>query len=197
MNQLSQIYYNLNDYLFPIINTDFGKLTKKMKEFLQILEVVKPTRFLENIDPNKGFGLPQADREKILRAFILKAVYNFPTTKLLIETLQTNATLRVLCGWDFSDEVPSEATFSRGFSTFSKESIADVIHATIIKENYFDKLVGHSCIDSTAIQGREKAHIQQWEKIVINLPKNRKNVGEKARLKKNYVNQKKLDCNNK
>ena len=55
-----------------------GKLTKKMKEFLQILEVVKPARFLENIDPNKGFGRPQADREKILRAFILKAVYTFP-----------------------------------------------------------------------------------------------------------------------
>ena len=171
---------------FQILNADFGKLTEKMKEFLRILEVVRPARFLENLDPNKGFGLPQANREKILRAFILKTVYNYPTTKSLLENLKTNSVLRVLCGWDFVDEVPSEATFSQVFRTFSKEFIPETIHASIIKENYSDKLVGHSCIDSTAIQGREKAHIQQWKKMVINLQKNRKNVGEKARQKKNY-----------
>ena len=77
MNKLLQIYYTLNDCLFLILNVDLGELTEKMKDFLRILEVVRPAWFLENIDINKGFGCPQADREKILRTFILKAVYNF------------------------------------------------------------------------------------------------------------------------
>ena len=71
MNKLLQIYYTLNDCLFLILNVDLEELTKKIKDFLRILEVVRPAWFLENIDINKGFGRPQADREKILRAFIL------------------------------------------------------------------------------------------------------------------------------
>ena len=95
MNQLSQLYYTLNNYLFPILNMDFVQLTDKMKEVLRIIEVVKPAVFLENIDKNKGFGHPQPGREKILRAFTLKAVYNYSTTKSLIKNLKTNGSLRV------------------------------------------------------------------------------------------------------
>lgn len=187
MNKLSQIYYTLNDCLFPILNVDLGELTEKMKDFLRILEVVRPARFLENIDIKKGFGRPQADREKILRAFILKAVYNYSTTKALIENLKTNSILRVLCGWNFADEVPSEATFSRVFATFSKEFIPEAIHASIIKENYTDKIVGHSSIDSTAILGREKAHVQQWEKADKQPKKEKKKRGRKSKAEKELL----------
>ena len=65
------------------------------------------------------------DREKIFRAFLLKSVYDFPTTKLLIENLKTNPVLRRLCGWEYSRAVPSEATFSRAFSEFASEQILE------------------------------------------------------------------------
>ena len=45
MNQLSQLYYTLNDFLFPILNMDFVQLTDKMKEVSRIIEVVKPAFF--------------------------------------------------------------------------------------------------------------------------------------------------------
>ncbi len=105
-------------------------------------------------------GFEQAsmkDREKMLRAFFLKAIYDLPTTKVLIENLKTNPSWRRLCGWEYRGQVPSEATFSRAFGVFAEEKLVDAMHAVIVKENYTDKLVGHSSIDSTAIFGREKA----------------------------------------
>ena len=140
MNRLSDIYYTTESYLFPMVEEEIGEITGKMKEFLRILEVVRPSRFLTNALRWCGLGRPMKDREKIFRAFLVKSVYDFPTTKLLIENLKTNPGLRRLCGWEYSGAVPSEA-----------------VHSCIIKENYFEKLVGHSSIDSTAINSREKS----------------------------------------
>ena len=111
MNRLSDIYYTTESYLFPMVEEGIGEITGKMKEFLRILEVVRPSRFLTNALRWCGLGRPMKDREKIFRAFLVKSVYDFPTTKLLIENLKTNPGLRRLCGWEYSGAVPSEATF--------------------------------------------------------------------------------------
>jgi len=107
--------YTTESYLFPMVEEEIGEITGKMKEFLRILEVVRPSRFLTNALRWCGLGHPMKDREKIFRAFLVKSVYDFPTTKLLIENLKTNPGLRRLCGWEYSGAVPSEATFSRAF----------------------------------------------------------------------------------
>jgi len=46
-----------------------------------------------------GVGCPQGTGW-IVHAFIAKAVYQFPTTKALLEALQARPTLRRLCGWE-------------------------------------------------------------------------------------------------
>ena len=102
-------------------------------------------------------GTPMQDRENIFRAFLVKSVYDFPTTKSLIENLRTNPSLHRLCGWEYRGAVPSEATFFRAFSEFATEQILEEVHRCIIKESYQEKLVGHSSIDSTAISSREKS----------------------------------------
>ena len=48
MNRLSDIYYTTESYLFPMVEEGIGEITGKMKEFLRILEVVRPSRFLTN-----------------------------------------------------------------------------------------------------------------------------------------------------
>ena len=116
----------------------------------------------------------------MLRAFFLKAVYDFPTTKALIENLKTNPSLRRLCGWESRCEVPSEATFSRAFKVFAEEKVPDAVHAMIVKENYTGKLVGHASIDSTAIVGREKACRKNTPKIKLKKKRGRKSKAEKA-----------------
>ena len=64
--------------------------------------------------------------------------------------------LRRLCGWSRAGEVPSEATFSRAFSTFADSALPSRLHEALIDETLRDHLVGHVWRDSTAIGGREK-----------------------------------------
>ena len=182
MNRLSDIYYTTESYLFPMVEEEIGEITGKMKEFLRILEVVRPSRFLTNALRWCGLGRPMKDREKIFRAFLVKSVYDFPTTKLLIENLKTNPVLRRLCGWEYSGAVPSEATFSRAFSEFATEQILEEVHRCIIKENYEEKLVGHSSIDSTAISSREKFISKKTVPVKVKKKRGRKSKAEKKAL---------------
>lgn len=179
MNDLPKLYFTMEPYLFPMVEEELGELTAKMKEFLRLVEVVRPSRFITSALRRCGLGRPMKDREKMLLALFLKAVYDLPTTKVLIENLKTNPNLRRLCGWEYRGEVPSEATFSRAFKVFAEERVPDAIHAMIVKANYTDKLVGHASIDSTAIVGREKACRKNTPKIKL-----KKNGAAKARRRK-------------
>ena len=123
----------------------------------------------------------------MLRAFFLKSVYDLPTTKGLIENLKTNPSLRRLCGWEYRGEVPSEATFSRAFGIFALEKVCDAIHATVVRENYIDKLVGHASLDSTAIIGREKACRKNTPKLKLKKKRGRKSKAEKAALSEQEI----------
>ena len=122
------------------------------------------------------------DREKIFRAFLVKSVYDFPTTKLLIENLKTNPGLRRLYGWEYSGAVPSEATFSRVLSEFATKQILEEVHSCIIKENYSEKWVGHSSIDSTAISSREKSIQKKTVPVKVKKKRGRKSKAEKEAL---------------
>jgi len=157
MNNLPSIYFNIQSRLFPMVEEEIGEITEKQQEFLRILELVKPSRFIDGALNWCGLGRRLKSRENLLRAFFLKAVYNLPTTKVLIESLIGNSTWRQLCGWEFPSQVPSEATFSRAFKEFAELNLLEKIHGVLVTENYEDKLVGHASMDSTAITGREKA----------------------------------------
>lgn len=157
MNNLSKMYFNIQGRLFPMVEEEIGEISGKLQEFLRIIELLKPSRFIDRTLSWCGIGRRMKSREKMLRAFFLKAVYDLPTTKVLIESLKGNATWRQLCGWEFSSQVPSEATFSRAFSEFAKLNLLDKLHETVVTENYEDKLVGHASTDSTAVIGRERA----------------------------------------
>ena len=58
MNKSSDIYYTTESYLFPMVEEEIGEITGKMKEFLRILEVVRPSSFLTNALRWCGLGLP-------------------------------------------------------------------------------------------------------------------------------------------
>jgi transposase len=166
------------------VEEEIGEITENLQEFLRIIELVKPSRFIDGALSWCGLGRRMKSRESIFRAFVLKSVYDFPTTKVLIENLIGNSTWRQLCGWEYSSQVPSEATFSRAFEELSKLKLLDEMHGAVIKENYKDKLVGHASTDSTAIVGREKACRKNTPKKNHKLKKRgRKSNAELAAMK--------------
>jgi len=183
MNNLSEIYIKIQSRLFPMVEDEIGELSEKQQEFLRIIELVKPSRFIDGVLSWCGLGRRLKSREKMLRAYFLKSVYNFPTSKVLIENLKGNSNWRQLCGWEYPSQVPSEATFSRAFSEFAKLNLLDKMHETVVKENYVEKIVGHASMDSTAINGREKSCRKKTPKKAQKKKRGRKSKAELAAMK--------------
>jgi Transposase DDE domain/Transposase domain (DUF772) len=101
-------------------------------------------------------GRKEVNRQWMARAFLAKAVYDLPTTDLLIEMLKLQPTLRRLCGFARSVDIPSAATFSRAFHEFAQMGLADTVHAALVKEHVGNQVVMHISRDSTEVDAREK-----------------------------------------
>jgi len=151
---LSQTWLNIQSSLFPWLSEELGPLTAKQQELVTTLEVVRIEEFIYS---SRGFpGRPPQDRTAIARAFVAKMVYNMPTTRALLDRLETDIALRRICGWERNNDVPDEWTFSRAFAEFSASRLPERVHTAFIKERYADEIVGHNSRDSTAIEAREK-----------------------------------------
>ncbi len=74
-------------------------------------------------------GRPMKNRCAIARAFVAKAVYNMPTTGILMDRLKSDSRLRRLCGWEKVNAIPSQSTFSRAFAEFADSQLAERVHA--------------------------------------------------------------------
>ena len=151
---LSQTWLNIQSSLFPWLSEELGPLTEKQQELVTTLEMVRIEEFIYS---SRGFpGRPPQDRPAIARAFVAKTIYNMPTTRALLDRLETDSALRRICGWERKNDVPDEWTFSRAFTEFSKSRLPERVHEAFIKKSYAGELVGHNARDSTAIEAREK-----------------------------------------
>ena len=89
-NQLNR-YISIEPDFFQELEGEFGvKITGKLANFLRTVEIVRPNRFMTPEMKWCEVGLKKLDRENFFRAFLLKAEFNRPTTKVLIESLRTN-----------------------------------------------------------------------------------------------------------
>jgi hypothetical protein len=140
--------------LFPWLQAELGPLTDNHKRLITVLEMVRVEVFVAMHDGAPG--RPPEDRQALARAFIAKAVLNLANTRMLIERLQVDATLRRLCGWDRIGGLPSEATFSRSYAEFADCGLPARVQEALIARTLKDHLVGHIARDATAIEAREK-----------------------------------------
>jgi hypothetical protein len=133
---------------------ELGALTEKQKLLVNVLEFAK----LEEHLPYAGRhpGRPLEDRIAIARAFVTKMVYDMTSTRVLLDRLASDPTIRRLCGWERREDVPSEATFSRAFAEFAESRLPERVHQALIEQHLGDQIIGHISRDSTAINAREK-----------------------------------------
>ena len=118
---LSNIWRRLQHDLFPEIEDALGPLSEKHRTLVVVLETVRVEAFLPY--QHGLVGRPLTERAALARAFIAKAVYNLPTTRLLLDLLEGDVRLRRLCGWERRQDVPKEWTFSRAFATFAEQQL--------------------------------------------------------------------------
>jgi transposase len=144
---------NLEQSLFPRLEESMGKLSSKEEKLIKILDFAQIEKFVSSIHITN----PPKDREEMARAFVAKQVYNLQTTRDLIERLKIDRTLRVICGWRYRNDVPSESKFSRVFKEFSGQHIATKAHDLFIEKYLSETLFFYHSIDATAVELREKA----------------------------------------
>ena len=75
--------------LFPEIQDAVGPLLKKYQGFVMVLEIDCPENFIFRTSQRNG--RPLCDRVNLARAFIAKAHWDIPTTRLLVERLKSTA----------------------------------------------------------------------------------------------------------
>ena len=130
-------------------------LTQKLTQLVGILEIVRIEEQVSLAAPKK-MGRKRADRRPLARAFVAKAVYNLPTTQLLIESLHLQPSLRRICGFAQRSDIPSAATFSRAFAEFAQQKLGDSVHAALVQTYVGTQVVMHISRDATEIEAREK-----------------------------------------
>ena len=172
--KLSQWWNSIQGNLFPWLEEELPPLSEKQQQLVTILELVRIEQFLLSFCPGSR-GRPEKSRSTIARAFIAKAVYNIPTTTMLIERLHSDISLRRLCGWQGRYEIPSESVFSRAFAEFASSELPSKVHEALITELYANEIVGHVITDSTVIEARETP-VKKPKKIETEVEKP-KNLG--------------------
>lgn len=153
---LSHYWSKIQGTLFPQLEEELDPLTEKQQQLITILEVVRIEQFIPD---HRGYeGRPPKTRSAIACSFVAKMVYNMTTTRALWDRLHTDKNLRRICGWENTQQIPSEATFSRAMADFAVTQLPQRVHEALIKKTYGDTetIVLHNSRDSTAIEAREK-----------------------------------------
>jgi len=138
------------------------KLNDQQRTFLNMLRCLeKHMNIPERI--YAGTGRKPYPYISFLRCQYAKCFFQISTTSNLIQRLQADSNLRLLCGFK---KIPGKASFSRAFKYLTEGMKLGEALESLAKETFKDKVVYHVCRDSTAIHAREKVKRKKEKKTV-------------------------------
>ena len=153
--RLGRHWNTIQAYLIPGIEDDIGKLSEEQEKFMQICELLINDEMFAKYRWC-GNGRPPHSRVSMFKAYILKAMRNYPYTTTLIATIRESPTIRRLCGWESISGIPHESQFSRAFRDFAEDDAGSKALAACLAENLGRNGVMHGSHDSSEIIAREK-----------------------------------------
>jgi hypothetical protein len=121
----------LQSELFPLLESSLGPLSKQSQLLASVLSLEPLARHVK--ERRAHTGRRPCNRLSLAPAFLAKAIYNLPTTRPLIQRLQSGSQLRRLCGWDTASQVPTESTFSRAFAEFAAAGLPAQVHDALVR----------------------------------------------------------------
>jgi hypothetical protein len=145
---------NIENTLFPEIKETLRleELSSKESKLIRILDFAEIEKNITVVSITNT----KKDREQIARAFVAKSVYNFQTTRDVIDRLRIDRTLRIICGWRYKNDIPSEATFSRAFGELSDLEVAQKTQEKFVSAYLGEKTFFYNATDATKIPLRQK-----------------------------------------
>jgi len=169
----------LQGQLFPILREELGLLSERHQQFARVLSLLQMDG---HVSKRRGRGRPASDRAMMARAFVAKAVFNFPLTRNLLDRLRADPVLRRMCGFETVARIPAEWTFSRAFAEFAKSQFPQRVHAALIERTQAERLVCHISRDSTAIEAREKVQPKAAESKPVRKSRSKKKVTDSKKM---------------
>ncbi|MBR3222581.1 MAG: transposase [Kiritimatiellae bacterium] len=155
MYRLGRHWNTIQAYLIPGIEDDIGELGEDLKRFTQTCELlINDAMFAKH--RWCGNGRPPHSRVSLFKAYILKAMRNYPYTTTLIAAIRESPSIRRLCGWESVSDIPHESQFSRAFRDFAGDDIGSKALAGCLREHLGRNGVMHASHDSSQIVAREK-----------------------------------------
>ena len=146
--------------LFDFLEDEIGELDENQKLFIRIAESID----LKHITMKYrwcGNGRKLVSRIAIFKLFLMKHVWNFPTSKDALAAVRHSPAMRRLCGWESAGDIPSESTISRTFESFAADGIVQKLFNDFVTKVTSNRIIIHRSIDSTEIDVREKAADEQ------------------------------------
>ncbi len=143
----------LQSELFPLLESSLGPLSKQSQLLASVLSLEPLARHVK--ERRAHTGRRPCNRLALATAFLAKAIYNLPTTRHLIQRLQSDSQLRRLCGWDTASQVPTESTFSRAFAEFAAAGLPAQVHEALVRRTQQVRVIDYIARDSTAIEARQ------------------------------------------
>ncbi len=155
MYRLGRHWNTIQAYLIPGIEDDIGELGEDLKRFAQTCELLINDAMFAKYRWC-GNGRPPHSRVSLFKAYILKAMRNYPYTTTLIAAIRESPSIRRLCGWESVSDIPHESQFSRAFRDFAGDDIGSKALAACLAENLGRNGTMHGSHDSSEIVAREK-----------------------------------------
>jgi len=154
LKRISHSLHQIQRTFFPDLIHEGGPIPETLIKLTYILDTIHSQKIY--LPEKSWIGRPCKSRRGILNAFIAKSFLNMSTTKHLVERLQSDQHLRLICGFETRKSVPSESVFSRVFAEFAKTDLLQRIHEKLITNSCAKNISGHISRDSTPIKAREK-----------------------------------------
>lgn len=118
LNFISRGLHQIQRTFFPDLEHEAGPIPESLIKLTYVLETVHSQKI--PLPEQCWTGRPPKSRRGIFNAFVAKAFLKIPTTIHLVERLQSDRHLRLICRFETYREAPSESVFSRTFAMFAE-----------------------------------------------------------------------------
>lgn len=136
------------------------------QRFISILSGIDIHPILDVVMKKSRFGPKQSlNYSAMIYSLIIRITERIPFIKDLVKRLDTDLRFKVDCGFLVSDEIPSEASYSRMITLISDSNALEVVQERLLQQAISEGFVSDEtiAIDATHVESRDRAPFKKDE----------------------------------
>lgn len=130
------------------------------QKYIEIMDAIDLDAIFYEINKKSHLGAPaELNYRAMIVSVFARYIERIPTIKDLIKRLGNDLSFKLDCGFKVSDNVPSEASYSRLLTKLSETDVLEKVQETIILSAISEGFIADDtvAIDATHFEARDKA----------------------------------------